>query len=428
MSRSDSLALLFQEALIVVARIRAGRQRLGNPRLFRTQMRNSLGAAEKAASRYGYPASDLETVLKAMAAFLDESLLNAHSPQYAGLYQELFGATSAGESFVRNLASLFERPDSLTVADVLEVHQLCLLLGFQTHLSGLEIRYLLREIGERIHRIRNARPTPQPLLMNERPGQSESQTVTFLVGGTGAGKTSLIAESGIELEQAAENAWRMGEALLVDGSPIANRRLFRRGDACSAVLVLDCDAFLAHERVETIAQTARDSRAQLAEIARATRATLPVHVVFTKMDKLNHFGAFARNFTALEGREAMGASVCTGANAAFDTVYRWLADKRPKLLERECNPRELPNIFEFPREFAKLRPLIVQFLTELSGPTSILRGFYFTGVATFGGEAMPRRLWLQGLFPEIVLSNTPARKPPGSIRRRISISRLTGMR
>jgi len=178
-SRSDSLALLFQEALIVVARIRAGRQRLGNPRLFRTQMRNSLGAAEKAASRYGYPASDLETVLKAMAAFLDESLLNAHSPQYAGLYQELFGATSAGESFVRNLAGLFERPDSLTVADVLEVHQLCLLLGFQTHLSGLEIRYLLREIGERIHRIRNARPTPQPLLMNERPGQSESQTVTL---------------------------------------------------------------------------------------------------------------------------------------------------------------------------------------------------------------------------------------------------------
>jgi hypothetical protein len=390
-------------------------------------MRNSLGAAEKAACRYGYPASDLETVLKAMAAFLDESLLNAHSPQFAGLYQELFGAAGAGESFVRNLTSLFERPDSLTVADVLEVHQLCLLLGFQTHLSGLEIRYLLREIDQRIHRIRSARPTPPPLRTNERPGPSESQAVTFLVGGTGTGKTSLIAESGIELEQAAENAWRMGEALLVDGSPIANRRLFRRGDACSAVLILDCDAFLAQERVETLAHTGRESRAQLAAIARATRATLPVHVVFTKMDKLNHFGAFARNFTALEGREAMGVTVRTSANEAFDTVYRWLADKRPKLLERECNPRELPNIFEFPREFAKLRPLIVEFLTELGSPTSILRGFYFTGVATFGGEVTPQRLWSHGLFPDIVRSNTPARKPPGSIRSRIC-SRLIGMR
>src|SRR6185437_11026193 len=155
-------------------------------------MRNSLGAAEKAASRYGYPASDLETVLKAMAAFLDESLLNAHSPQYAGLYQELFGATSAGESFVRNLAGLFERPDSLTVADVLEVHQLCLLLGFQTHLSGLEIRYLLREIGERIQSIRSGRSHALYFGENRRDGSPESQTVTLLLGAPGTGKSRSV--------------------------------------------------------------------------------------------------------------------------------------------------------------------------------------------------------------------------------------------
>ena len=65
------------------------------------------------------------------------------------------------------------------------------------------------------------------------------------------------------------------------------------------------------------------------------------------MDKLNHFGAFARNFTALEGREAMGATVRSSANEAFDTVYRRLADQRPKLLERECNPRELPTFSNF---------------------------------------------------------------------------------
>ncbi|HTD67883.1 MAG TPA: DotU family type IV/VI secretion system protein, partial [Candidatus Limnocylindria bacterium] len=115
-ARSDSLALLFQEALTVVVRICAGRQRLGDPQVFRAQMRNALEAAEKAALAYGYAAEDLGTVLQAVAAFLDESLLNAQNPQFAGLYEELFGIRAAGESFVRNLDRLVERSDSSTVA------------------------------------------------------------------------------------------------------------------------------------------------------------------------------------------------------------------------------------------------------------------------------------------------------------------------
>jgi type VI secretion system protein ImpK len=425
-SRSDSLALLFQEALTVVVRICAGRQRFGEPQVFRSQMRNLLTAAEKAALAYGYPANDLETVLQVVTAFLDESLWNTHSPQYTGLYDELCGTRGAGENFLRNLTRLLERPDSLTVADVLEVHQLCLLLGFQAHLSSLEIRYLRREIDDRIQRIRSARPTMH-FRTNGHAAQ-ESTTVTFLLGGEGSGKSSLIAESGLELEQAAENAWRMGDALLVDGGPIASRRLFRRGDACAAVLTLDCDAFLVSERVETLAKTAGEFRNMLAGIARATRATLPVYVVFTKTDKLNHFAAFARNLTGPEADEAVGARVRAGTSEAFDAVYRSLADKRARLLERESDPAELPNIFEFPREFAKLRPLAVEFLDELRGPGNILRGFYFTGVATLRAGATPQRLWLRNLLSDVILANPLMRKPPGRSRRPISISRLTGMR
>src|SRR5690349_15007083 len=227
---------------------------------------------------YGYPAADVETVLQALVAFLDESLLNANSPRHADLQQELFGNRGAGQSFVRNLERLFERPGSATVADVLEIHQLCLLLGFQAHLSGLEIRYLLREIDERIQTIRSGRSHSAYFGENRRDGSPESQTVTLLLGAPGTGKSSLIAESGMKLEQAAENAWRSGDTLLVDGGPIANRRLFRRSDACVAVLSLDCDAFLDPERVETLAQTAREPRAMLAGLARGTRTALPVYV------------------------------------------------------------------------------------------------------------------------------------------------------
>jgi hypothetical protein len=57
-----------------------------------------------------------------------------------------------------------------------------------------------------------------------------------------------------------------------------------------------------------------------------------------------------------------------------------------------------------------------------------LRGFYFTGVAAFGAHSIAQRVWLRRLFPDVVLSTAPARKPPGSIRRPISISRFAGLR
>ena len=82
-------------------------------------------------------------------------------------------------------------------------------------------------------------------------------------------------------------------------------------------MTIDCDAFFAPERVETLAQRARQSKAALAEIARETRAPLPVDVIFTKADKINYFSEFARNFTGLEAREPVGAAVHTSVSEAF---------------------------------------------------------------------------------------------------------------
>jgi type VI secretion system protein ImpK len=428
-ARSDSLALLFQEALTVVVRICARRQRLGDPQVFRTQMRNALQAAETAALAYGYAAADLGTVLQALAAFLDESLLDAQNPEYAGLYKELFGIRGAGESFLRNLGGFFERSDSLTVADLLEVHQLCLLLGFRAHLSSLEIRFLLGQIEEKIHRARTARPNlPQPVHVSGSARSSESRPVTFLIGEAGTGKSRLIAESGIELEQATENAWLRRDALLVEGGLGAGRRLLKRRDSYSAIVTIDCDAFFVPERRETLGESARDSRAVISEIARETRATLPVYVVFTKADKINFFADFARNLTGPEAREPVGAAVHASVSETFDEAYRSLADKRAKLLEREQDSEALANIFEFPREFAKLRPLVLEFLEELRGPATALRGFYFTGVGAIHSSIEPQRLWLRRLFSDIVLADVPARKPPGSSNGPFGISRVRRMR
>src|SRR5207249_3264143 len=70
---------------------------------------------------------------------------------------------------------------------------------------------------------------------------------------------------------------------------------------------------------------------------------------------------------------------------AFHDLYYSLCDKRPEFLSREHAAESLPGIYEFPREFRKLRSAMVQFLVDLARPSQLttgpfLRGFYFSGV------------------------------------------------
>ena len=62
-----------------------------------------------------------------------------------------------------------------------------------------------------------------------------------------------------------------------------------------------------------------------------------------------------------------------------------MCNARPEFLSREQDPSQLPGIYEFPREFRKLRLPLVRFLVELCKPSQLnvgpfLRGFYFSGV------------------------------------------------
>lgn len=166
--RYDTLALLFQEALTVVERLRANRQRVADPETFRAQMRNALKSAEQEALRRGYSSEDVRVATFAVVAFLDESILNSQNPIFADwprkpLQEELFGVHVAGEIFFRNVERLLSRQDSEPLADLLELYQLCLLLGFRGRYSmtgAAEIRSISSQIEEKILRIRGAAPAP----------------------------------------------------------------------------------------------------------------------------------------------------------------------------------------------------------------------------------------------------------------------------
>lgn len=160
--RMDNLALVFQEILTAIVRLRTNRQVVTDAELFRGQMREALRAADQDSRNRGYGPEQSKLAIFAVVAFLDESILNLQQPVFAQwprkpLQEELFGVHIAGEIFFRNLERLLGQGDSQDLADVLEVHELCLLLGFRGRygIGGqAELRSVIDSVAEKIRRIR----------------------------------------------------------------------------------------------------------------------------------------------------------------------------------------------------------------------------------------------------------------------------------
>lgn len=161
-TRTGALGLALQEAFTVTCRLRSNRQVAADSGQFRQHIKGLLGKADADARALGYDPQDVKLAIYAFVAFLDESVLR--SPQaifrdWAGqpLQEEVFGEHMAGENFFRNLGELMHRPDSDSLADLLEVHELCLLLGFKGRYGGHDDAALgstTSALQDRISRIR----------------------------------------------------------------------------------------------------------------------------------------------------------------------------------------------------------------------------------------------------------------------------------
>jgi type VI secretion system protein ImpL len=258
--------------------------------------------------------------------------------------------------------------------------------------------------------------------------------VIFLVGPAGGTKTSTMVNSGLEPELLAgqifqdtavvptrsANLWFAQQSIFVEasgrliGDAPSWTRLIRRMQARrfgsvfgkgqeaprAAVVCLPCDIFLKPGAAENVPAAARNLAGRLGEVSQLLGINLPVYVLFTKLDRLSFFHEYVRNLTDSEATQVLGATLAaapvlaTGVYAeqesarltkAFSELFYSLADKRTAMLSRENEPEKLPGIYEFPREFRKLRTLATQFLVDLCRPSQLstgpfLRGFYFCGV------------------------------------------------
>jgi len=163
--RKENLALVHQEILTVITRLRVSRQAVMDAGAFRSSMKAALTASQADATRKGYTPEGARLATYAVVAFLDESVENANDPSFADwarrpLQEELFGDPASGEIFFQCIDRLVARRDSAEDADVLEVFALCLLLGYRGRFgtNGQEgVRPIVTTIAEKVQRIRGPR-------------------------------------------------------------------------------------------------------------------------------------------------------------------------------------------------------------------------------------------------------------------------------
>jgi type VI secretion system protein ImpK len=168
--RRGALALALQEPLTATVRLRANRQSATDAESFRNHVKQLLSTAHDEARRAGYAGEDVKLAIYGVVVFLDESVLNSRHPAFVEwprrpLQEELFGGHTGGETFFQNLQALLARQDTEDLADVLEVYQLCLLLGFQGRYGGAgrdESRAWATALADKIARTRGGSGSLSP--------------------------------------------------------------------------------------------------------------------------------------------------------------------------------------------------------------------------------------------------------------------------
>jgi type VI secretion system protein ImpL len=279
----------------------------------------------------------------------------------------------------------------------------------------------------------------------------------LLVGEAGSAKTSAVVRAGINEALLAGNVWNgqlvaptvvsnlwlagqwlvaeIGGAALEDAPGVRRlldalraakaSKLFGASAQAPRGLIVAADLSLFYQRdAAGIQAAARKLRGVLTAAAAAWGSRCPVYVLFTKLDAVPFFHDFVRQMDNAEGTRFFGARLhftTSGAAVwdqqetarlqnAFDQLFLRLDQWRREMLLREAETGAAPNIYEFPREFRKLREPIVRFLLDLTRPnpleaTPLLRGFYFSGVRPIVIETSQPQAAPQAAAPAPILED-----------------------
>jgi type VI secretion system protein ImpL len=162
-----------------------------------------------------------------------------------------------------------------------------------------------------------------------------------------------------------------------------------------------CDAkeFTSPSNPERMERYSRHWQERLRAVAEAFGMDFPVYQVIAKGDAIPFFSDYFRRISESDAGQVLGctlpidlgrsheATVETESKRltrSFNPLYFALAKRRVTQLAHEPDPARRPGIYEFPREFKRIRAPLVQFLSEVFRanplqPGPQLRGYYVTG-------------------------------------------------
>jgi type VI secretion system protein ImpK len=160
--RSNSLGLAFQDVITTILRVRYRKQPVVDAVAFRESIRKMIVAGGQDGRRIGYSERTSQNALYAVVVFLDESVLQLHEPAFADwakrpLVAEMFVTQPAEDDFFRHVDELLSQPDSFEVADALELHASCLLMGYRGKYApgdDAQIQRILTQARDKIARVR----------------------------------------------------------------------------------------------------------------------------------------------------------------------------------------------------------------------------------------------------------------------------------
>lgn len=244
-----------------------------------------------------------------------------------------------------------------------------------------------------------------------------------IIGPPGAGKTTALANSGLEFPLAQNNAisgfggtrnmdfWFAEDSVLID---TAGR--YTTQDSDSVADKASWDSFLGllkrtrpnrpingvilsfsvedmmRDDGATLTRHAETVRARLAELHEQLKIDFPVYVMFTKADLIAGFREYFASFSLNRRKLVWGVTFQTkdrkaitheAVPAEFDRLVARLSDEIIDRLSEEPDGVARIAIFGLPGQMALLRDNVSGFLRRVFEPTryktnAILRGFYFT--------------------------------------------------
>jgi type VI secretion system protein ImpL len=309
-----------------------------------------------------------------------------------------------------------------------------------------------------------------------------------IIGPPGAGKTTIIKKSGLNLVGDADaikgvggtrdcDWWFTDEAVLID---TAGRYTSQDSDASrdartwtgflatlrkarplqplnGVILAIGLDE-VASVSAEALDRHVVTLRARLAELGKALAIELPVYVVFTKADLVSGFTEFFEDLSVEGRRSPVGATLPLTARPneallanAYDDAVQALADRVPDRLQSDGDATRRGAILTLPARLIDLRSRVIRLLDGVFGayaPANMrLRGFYLTsGVqqgtpfdrligdlsASLGRTSRPqsqgaRTFFVNRLFKDVIFAEAGLAGPDPKRRQRDRLTRVAAI-